>query len=308
MAEISASMVKDLRERTGAGMMDCKKALSESGGDFVKAEEWLRKKGISKAASKGGRVAAEGLIGSYLNDKVSVLVELNCETDFVARNPDFQALATSLAQHIAQSNPGDVNALLESSMGGKAVKDVLTESVAKIGENISVRRFSRYAVDGLGTLGSYVHSNGRIGVLVELGCSTPAATTHAEVQNLARELAMQVAGASARYLNREQVPADVLEKEKEIFKAELAQAKKPENIWDKILVGKLEKFFETICLVDQLWIKDDKKKMKQVVAEIGKTVGAELSIRRFARIEVGEGIEKKKDDLAQEVAKTLGQA
>lgn len=308
MSEISATMVKDLRERTGAGMMDCKKALAETGGDFVKAEEWLRKKGISKAASKGARVAAEGLIGSLLGDKVSVLLELNCETDFVARNPDFQKLSAELAQHIAKNNPADVTALLDSSLGGKSVKDALTESVAKIGENISVRRFSRYAVDGLGTLGSYVHSNGRIGVLVELGCSTPAAAAHADVQNLARELAMQVAGANAKYLTREQVPADVLEKEKEIFRAELAQAKKPENIWDKILVGKLEKFYETICLVDQLWIKDDKKKMKQVVAEVGKSVGAELSIRRFIRMEVGEGIEKKKDDLAAEVAKTLGQA
>ncbi|MCY1080423.1 translation elongation factor Ts [Archangium lansingense] len=217
MAEVSATMVKELREKTGAGMMDCKKALNETGGDFVKAEEWLRKKGIAKAGSKEGRVAAEGVIGTYVHGgRIGVIVEVNCETDFVARNTDFQDL----------------------------VKDV----------------------------------------------------------------AMQVAAASPKYVRREEVPADLLEKEKEIQRALLKQQGKPEAMWDKILVGKVEKYFEQVCLVDQLWVKDDKKKVGEMVTERAAKIGEKVSIRRFVRYEVGEGIEKKKDDLAAEVAKTLGQA
>ena len=215
MAEISATMVKDLRERTGAGMMDCKKALSESGGDFTKAEEYLRKKGISRAESKGGRIAAEGLVGTYVHGgKIGVLVEVNCETDFVARNEDFQGLV--------------------------------------------------------------------------------------------KEIAMQVAAANPRYVRREEIPAEVLEKEKEIHRHQLREAKKPEAIWDKIIVGKIEKFYETVCLVDQVWIKDDKKTIKTLLTEKVAKIGENITIRRFARFEVGEGIEKKKEDLAAEVAKTLG--
>jgi elongation factor Ts len=217
MAEVSATMVKELREKTGAGMMDCKKALSESGGDFAKAEEWLRKKGIAKAGSKEGRVAAEGMIGTYVHGgRIGVIVEVNCETDFVARNTDFQDL----------------------------VKDV----------------------------------------------------------------AMQVAAASPKYVRREEVPAEQLEKEKEIQRALLKQQGKPEAMWDKILVGKVEKYFEQVCLVDQLWVKDDKKKVGEMITERAAKIGEKVAVRRFVRYEVGEGIEKKKDDLAAEVAKTLGQA
>ncbi len=217
MAEVSASMVKELREKTGAGMMDCKKALGETGGDFAKAEEWLRKKGIAKAGSKEGRVAAEGVIGTYVHGgRIGVIVEVNCETDFVARNTDFQDL----------------------------VKDV----------------------------------------------------------------AMQIAAASPRYVRREEVPTEQLEKEKEIQRALLKQQGKPEAMWDKILVGKVEKYYEGVCLVDQLWVKDDKKKVGEMITERSAKIGEKVSVRRFVRYEVGEGIEKKKEDLAAEVAKTLGQA
>ncbi|WNG49320.1 translation elongation factor Ts [Archangium minus] len=217
MAEVSATMVKELREKTGAGMMDCKKALAESGGDFAKAEEWLRKKGIAKAGSKEGRVAAEGVIGTYIHGgRIGVIVEVNCETDFVARNTDFQDL----------------------------VKDV----------------------------------------------------------------AMQIAAASPKYVRREEVPADLLEKEKDIQRALLKQQGKPEAMWDKILVGKVEKYYEQVCLVDQLWVKDDKKKVGEMITERAAKIGEKVAVRRFVRYEVGEGIEKKKDDLAAEVAKTLGQA
>jgi elongation factor Ts len=217
MAEVSASMVKELREKTGAGMMDCKKALGETGGDFAKAEEWLRKKGISRAEGKASRVAAEGMIGTYIHGgRIGVIVEVNCETDFVARNTDFQDL----------------------------VKDV----------------------------------------------------------------AMQVAAASPKYVRREEVPTEQLEKEKEIQRALLKQQGKPEAMWDKILVGKVEKYFEQVCLVDQPWVKDDKKKVGEMITERAAKIGEKVAVRRFVRYEVGEGIEKKKDDLAAEVAKTLGQA
>ena len=217
MAEVSATMVKELREKTGAGMMDCKKALSESGGDFAKAEEWLRKKGIAKAGSKEGRVAAEGVIGTYVHGgRIGVIVEVNCETDFVARNPDFQEL----------------------------VKDV----------------------------------------------------------------AMQVAAANPKFVRREEVPTTNLDKEKDIQRELLKQQGKPEAMLDKILVGKMEKYYEQVCLVDQLWVKDDKKKVGEMITERAAKIGEKVAVRRFVRYEVGEGIEKKKDDLAAEVAKTLGQA
>ncbi|RKH02915.1 translation elongation factor Ts [Corallococcus praedator] len=217
MAEISAQMVKDLRERTGAGMMDCKKALSETAGDFVKAEEWLRKKGISRAAGKEGRVAAEGIVSSYIHGgRIGVIVEVNCETDFVARNTDFQ--------------------------------------------------------------------------------------------DLAKDVAMQVAAASPKYVRREEVPQDAMDKEKEIQRELLKQQGKPEAMLEKILVGKMEKYYEGVCLVDQLWVKDDKKKVGEMITERAAKIGEKVSVRRFVRFEVGEGIEKKKEDLAAEVAKTLGQA
>ena len=311
MAEISATMVKELREKTGAGMMDCKKALLESGGDFSKAEEWLRKKGISKAASKGARIAAEGLIGLSISadGRTGVLVDVNCETDFVARNPDFIALTNEVAALIAKTAPADVAALQETAWkDGKKVKDVLAESIAKIGENISVRRFAHFSATGSKTLGSYLHSNGRQGAIVELTAGSEAAAKHEAVITVAKELAMQATAMKPPYLRREEVPADVLEKEKDIYKAELAAAKKPEAIWDKILTGKLEKFYEGACLVDQISIKDDKKKVKGLLAEAAKAAGGDVSATRFARFEVGEGIEKKKEDLAAEVAKTIGQA
>jgi elongation factor Ts len=318
MAEISAQMVKDLREKTGAGMMDCKKALAESGGDFAKAEEWLRKKGISKAASKGARVAAEGLVGAEVSNgnALGVLVELNSETDFVARNDEFVKLLSGLVAHVARHAPTSLENLHEQAWtDGKKVKDAITEKIATIGENISVRRFERFATEG--GLGQYLHANGRIAAMVEvLGSNKP------EVAAVAKELAMQVAAMNPRYVSREQVPAEVLEKEREIYREEIRNPpppapgeirnpnKKPppEERWPMIIEGKLNKFFENVCLVDQVSIKNDKQKVKDLVAEAGKAVGATLTVGRVVRYEVGEGIEKKKDDLAAEVAKTLGQA
>jgi elongation factor Ts len=299
-------------------MMDCKKALAESGGDFAKAEEWLRKKGISKAASKGARVAAEGLVGAEVTNgnALGVLVELNSETDFVARNDEFVKLLSGLVAHVARHAPTSLENLHEQAWtDGKKVKDAITEKIATIGENISVRRFERFATEG--GLGQYLHANGRIAAMVEvLGSNKP------EVTAVAKELAMQVAAMNPRYVSREQVPAEVLEKEREIYREEIRNPpppapgeirnpnKKPppEERWPMIIEGKLNKFFENVCLVDQVSIKNDKQKVKDLVAEAGKAVGATLTVGRVVRYEVGEGIEKKKDDLAAEVAKTLGQA
>jgi len=269
MAEISAQMVKELREKTGAGMMDCKKALTESAGDFVKAEEWLRKKGISKAASKGSRVAAEGLVGLEVQgSNLGVIAEVNAETDFVAKNPEFVELTKGVVSHIVRHAPKDVDNLMEQAWtDGKKVRDLITEKVATIGENITVRRFVRFQVEGHGVVGSYLHTPPRVAALVELACQSEAATQAEAVQNLARELAMQIAAANPLYINREQVPEALIEKEKEIYKEELKASKKPEKIWDKILVGKLEKYFEQVCLVDQPWIKEDKNRDLQVAGQ-----------------------------------------
>ena len=348
MAEISAAMVKELREKTGAGMMDCKKALTESAGDFVKAEEWLRKKGVASAAKKGGRVAAEGLVGLMLSDdgQLGAIVEVNSETDFVARNADFVSLTSGLVKHVSQHNPADVETLLaQKHESGKTVKDVIIDKVATIGENLSVRRFARFQVEGNGVVGSYLHSNSRIAALVEV-----LGSNHADAKALATELAMQSAAMKPAFVTRDQVPAEVLETEKASYKYELAnswkitikdgpartgvlrsedaeklmveisgklekvpltqiikreQVTKPEAMWDKIIGGKLEKFYENNCLVDQLWVKDDNQKIKDVIAEAGKKLGTTLTVGRVSRIEVGEGIEKVKGDLAADVAATL---
>jgi elongation factor Ts len=351
MADISANMVKELREKTGAGMMDCKKALTESGGDFVKAEEWLRKKGVSTAAKKGTRVAAEGLVGLMVaaDGKLGALVEVNAETDFVARNADFVKLTEGLVKHVAQHNPADVDALLAQPYdGGKSVKDAVTEKIATIGENLAVRRFARFQVEGNGVVGSYLHSNNKLASMVEV-----LGGTGAEVVELANELAMQATAMRPGWVSRDQVPAEIIEREKESFRYELRntwkftikdgaartgtfrsedaekvmveisgklekvpltqivkreQITKPEAMWEKIIGGKMDKFFENNCLVDQIWVKDDKLKIKDVVDAAAKKTGKALTVGRVARLEVGEGIEKKKEDLAAEVAKTLGQA
>ncbi len=348
MAEISAAMVKELREKTGAGMMDCKKALTESQGDFAKAEEILRKKGAAKAEKKGDRVAAEGLIGLTVTEdaQLGVLVEVNAETDFVAKNAEFVKLTAGLVKHVGQHNPAHIEALLGQMFeGSKSVADVVTEKIATIGEKLTVRRFARIQVEGQGAVGSYLHSNEKIGALVEILGSNAA-----DAKALANELAMQLTAMKPQWVTRDQVPAETIEQEKRLYKDELQntwrftikdgpartgilrtedadklmveisgklekvpveqivkreQITKPENMWDKIIGGKMEKFFENNCLVDQLWVKDDSKKVKDLVAEAGKKVGATLTVGRVARLEVGEGIEKVKTDLAAEVAATL---
>lgn len=304
MAEITAAVVKELRERTGAGMMDCKKALNETNGDIDKAIEYLREKGLAAAAKKAGRIAAEGLVDAYVSPdkKVGVLVEVNCETDFVAKNTDFQQFVVDVAKAAAEKNPADLAALLETEVAaGKTVSARVTELISTIGENMAVRRFARFAVSGEGVVDYYIHMGGKIGVLVQ--CNTAKAETAKNEKFLTfiKDLAMQVAAAKPDYLNREQVPADVLEAEKAVYKAQAVNEGKPEAIAEKVTAGRVQKFYKEVCLVEQIFIKDNTKTINGLVDELNKELGEQIVVANFARFEKGEGIEKRQDDFASEV-------
>lgn len=290
---ITASMVKDLRTQTGAGMMDCKKALVEAEGDIAKAVDILREKGLSQAAKKASRVAAEGAVGSAVSEdgKTGTILEVNCETDFVGTNEDFRNLAASIADQILAVNPADVEALLDSEIDGKKVRDLVTEAVAKIGENISVRRFVRYE-SAEGKVYSYIHGGGKIGVLVEMIGAD---------DELGKDIAMQVAAANPSYLARTQVSRAEIDHEKEVLAVEARNEGKPENIIEKMVIGRINKYYKEVCLVDQEFIKDG----DLTISKLLKSKNA--SVVRFARYQLGEGIEKKQDDLAAEVAKQLNQ-
>ena len=290
---ITASMVKDLRTQTGAGMMDCKKALVEAEGDIAKAVDILREKGLSQAAKKASRVAAEGAVGSAVSEdgKTGTILEVNCETDFVGTNEDFRNLAASIADQILAVNPADVEALLDSEIDGKKVRDLVTEAVAKIGENISVRRFVRYE-SAEGKVYSYIHGGGKIGVLVEMIGAD---------DELGKDIAMQVAAANPYYLDRTQVSRAEIDHEKEVLAVEARNEGKPENIIEKMVIGRINKYYKEVCLVDQEFIKDG----DLTISKLLKSKNA--SVVRFARYQLGEGIEKKQDDLAAEVAKQLNQ-
>ena len=288
MAQITAALVKTLRERTGAGMMDCKKALTAVNGDLDKAVDFLREKGLSQAAKKASRIAAEGAVASYVSPdaKVGVIVEVNCETDFVAKTDDFMALVSSIAEHIAKTNPKDIEALKASEMNGKKVADVITEKIAKIGENISLRRFVRYQLtDGL--VAAYVHAGGKIGVLVDLKGDDAA---------LGKDIAMQVAATNPAYLNRTQVPAEVLDHEKEVLSEQAKNEGKPEKIIEKMVMGRIQKYYKENCLVDQEFVKDPDTTITKLLKAHNNA-----EIRAYARYQLGEGIEKKQENFAEEV-------
>ena len=291
---ISASMVKDLREKTGAGMMDCKKALTETNGDMERAIEYLREKGITKAAKKSTRIAAEGLVLAYVSEdgKSGAAVEVNSETDFVAKNEEFRTFVEALAKQVTINNPTDVEALMEQSFidePGKKVSEVLIEKVAKIGENMNIRRFSRFeTTDGL--IESYIHGNGKIAVLVNM--------KNADTE-LAKDICMQVAAARPEFLNEAAVPAERLAKEMEILKAQAMNEGKPEAIAEKVVQGRIGKFYSEICLVDQEFVKNPDMK----ISDLLKTKNAEIV--EFARLEKGEGLEKREENFAEEVMKQM---
>lgn len=304
MAEISAAIVKELRERTGAGMMDCKKALSETNGDLEKAIEYLREKGLAAAAKKAGRIAAEGLVNAYIaNDKkVGVLVEVNCETDFVAKNPDFQQFVQDLALAIAEKAPASNDELAKVKLaGGATVAETVTNLVAKIGENMNVRRFERFECQENKMVDSYIHMGGKIGVLIECSFSKKETAGNPEFLALVKDLAMQVAAAKPEYVRREEVPADVLEREKAIYKAQAMNEGKPEAIAEKIMVGRLDKFYKEVCILEQLFIKDSNLTITKLLQDINAKLGENITVNRFARFEKGEGLEKRQDDFASEV-------
>ena len=291
---ISANMVKDLREKTGVGMMDCKKALTETDGDMEKAIEYLREKGIAKAAKKSSRIAAEGLVLAYVSEdnKVGAAVEVNSETDFVAKNEEFRTFVQALAKQVAINNPADVEALLNEEYieeAGKKVSEVLTDKVAKIGENMNIRRFTRFeTTDGL--VESYIHGNGKIAVLVNMKNAD---------NELAKDICMQVAAARPEFLDEASVPAERLAKEMEILKAQAMNEGKPEAIAEKVVQGRIGKFYSEICLVDQEFVKNPDMK----ISDLLKSKNAEIV--EFARIEKGEGLEKKEENFAEEVMKQM---
>ncbi len=303
---ITASMVKELRERTGAGMMDCKKALNETNGDMDKAIEILREKGLAAAAKKAGRIAAEGLVVTYISEdmKKGAAVEVNCETDFVAANEEFKSLANNIAKQVVESNVNTVEELLEEKYiadNGKTIKEVLTALIAKIGENMSVRRFEKFSIDN-GLIQSYIHGGGRIGVLVELACEKQDAA----LVQVAKDVAMQVAAANPLFLDKTSVDQDTLEKEKEIYRVQALNEGKPENIVDKMVMGRVSKYLKEVCLVDQIWVKNSDYTITKYLQEESKKIGADIKITRFTRFERGEGIEKKEDNFAEEVQKMQG--
>ena len=289
---VTASLVKELREKTGAGMMDCKKVLTETDGDMEKAAELLRERGIAKAAKKSGRIAAEGLVATYVtaDKKVGSVVEVNAETDFVAKNDEFVNFVNDVAEIVADKNPADVEALLETTYKetGKTVKEVLTEKIATIGENMTIRRFERFESEGL--VESYIHGAGKIAVLVDFAKGE---------KELAKDVCMQIAAARPEYLNRESVPQERVAKEMEILKAQAMNEGKPAEIAEKMVQGRIGKFYGEICLLDQEFVKDPSMK----VGDLIKSKGAEIV--RFARFEKGEGIEKKEENFAEEVMKQL---
>jgi len=311
--EISAALVKDLREKTGAGMMDCKKAPTETSGDLDAAIELLRKKGLAAAAKKASRIASEGSIGSFVapGGRVGGLVEVNCETDFVARNEEFQALVKDVARQVVEKTTAESGAgadLADQPFVGDAgmtVSEAVNAKVAKIGEKLDIRRFVRYQADGNGLVGSYIHLGGKIGVLVELS-SDKDLSQSAEAQELARELAMQVAASSPQFTRRDEVPAEQTESERRIL-AEAEDIKsKPEQVRGKIVEGRINKYFEQVCLLEQAFIKDPGKSVTDVIKERASKLGATMTVRRFARFVLGEGLEKKSEDFAAEVMAQMG--
>ena len=303
---ITASMVKELREMTGAGMMDCKKALNETNGDMDAAIEFLRKNGQAKAEKKAGRIAAEGIVKAVVkDDKVAAIVEVNSETDFVAKNEEFQGFVDAVVNQVADSDAADMDAFMAEAWAAdttKTVKDALVEKVAVIGENLNIRRFEKIVTDGC--VVDYIHGGGRIGVLIE----AEADVVNDEIKKCLKNVAMQVAAMSPKYTSRAEVSQEYMDHEKEIL---LAAAKKenpekPENIIEKMIIGRLNKELKEICLLDQAYVQDSDLTVAKYVEKVAKENNANVTVKRFVRFETGEGIEKKQEDFAAEVGAQMG--
>ena len=304
---ITAGMVKELREMTGAGMMDCKKALTETNGDMDAAVEFLRKNGQAKAEKKAGRIAAEGIVKTVVrDDKMAAIVEVNSETDFVAKNDEFQGFVEAVVNQIADSDAADMDAFMAEAWAAdtsKSVKDALVEKIAVIGENLNIRRFERVEAEN-GCVVSYIHGGGRIGVLVVADTDV----VNDEIKTCLKNVAMQVAAMSPKYVSRDEVSQEYMDHEKEIL---LAQAKKenpekPDNIIEKMIIGRLNKEMKEICLLDQVYVQDSDLTVAKYVDKVAKENNAKVTVTKFIRFETGEGIEKKEENFAEEVAKQMG--
>ena len=300
---ITAGMVKELREMTGAGMMDCKKALTETNGDMDAAIEFLRKNGQAKAEKKAGRIAAEGIVKTVVrDDKMAAIVEVNSETDFVAKNDEFQGFVEAVVNQIADSDAADMDTFMAEAWAAdasKTVKDALVEKIAVIGENLNIRRFEKVSAEN-GCVVSYIHGGGRIGVLV----AADTDVVNDEIKTCLKNVAMQVAAMSPKYVSRDEVSQEFMDHEKEIL---LAQAKKenpekPDNIIEKMIIGRLNKEMKEICLLDQVYVQDSDLTVAKYVDKVAKENGANLTVKKFVRFETGEGIEKKQENFAEEVA------
>ncbi len=289
MAQVTAKMVKELREKTGAGMMDCKKALTETDGDMDAAVDYLREKGMAKAAKKAGRIAAEGLAHIEVKGNEAVILEVNSETDFVAKNDSFKNMIATLGSHLLSQKPADVDAALSQKLNGEgdSVKEFIDSQIAKIGEKISLRRFEIVEKTDNDVFGAYLHMGGKIGVLTVLEGTSD--------EEAAKDVAMHIAAINPRYINRDSVPQEEVDREREVLKQQAMNEGKPENIVEKMVEGRLGKFFEEICLVDQNFVKDPDQKVGKYVKSKGGDV------KTFIRYEVGEGLEKREENFADEV-------
>ncbi len=307
---ITAAMVKELREMTGAGMMDCKKALTEADGNMEKAVEILREKGLAASAKKAGRIASEGMVEVFLSEdnKVGAIVEVNSETDFVAKNQVFRDYVAAVAKQASETTAADMDAFFEEKWALDeqfTVREALSQQVAVIGENLNIRRFEKYEKAQSGKLVSYIHGGGRIGVLIELACENEAEA----LVELGKNIAMQIAALNPKFISEKDVPADFIAKETEILTAQAMNdpknASKPENIIAKMIEGRLKKEMKEFCLVEQPYVKDGDLTVKKYIDSVAKEVGAPIEITRYVRFETGEGMEKKEENFADEVAKAM---
>jgi len=308
---ITAAQINELRKSTGAGMLDCKKALEQNDGDFEKAVDYLRTKGLAAAAKKAGRAATEGMVAAFISDdmKSGVLLEVNSETDFVAKNEKFQSFVADIGKQILATSPADCASMLEQPFVGDTSKNVqsyLSESISIIGENLQIRRFAKFDVQGNGLIGSYIHAGGKIGVLVQIESPAVSDANREALKSFVRDIAMHSAAAAPKFIGRDQVTADVLEREKDIYRAKAKESGKPDAIIEKIIDGQINKFYAEICLTEQVFVKDTDKTIQQVIKDTVGLAGGPVTIKAFERFVLGEGLEKKESDFAAEVAAAAG--
>jgi len=291
MVTISSDMVKDLRAKSGAGIMECKEALAETNGDMEAALDFLRKKGAAKAAKKADRSTKEGAIAGVVSGNTASLAEIKCETDFVGRNDVFQKLVKDIAAHVAASSEVDDEAFLTqpfTANTSQKVGDAITAKIHELGENLVVGRRVRFDLSGNGGFGCYIHGGGSIGALVEVGCANADIAGKDKFKDLCKDIAMQIAASSPIGVTSDQIPADVLAREKAVFEAQAAESGKPANIIPKIVEGRIQKFYSEVCLLEQVFVKDPEKTIKKLLAEAGKELGGEVTVRRFRRLQLGE--------------------